>query len=110
MPEHEKAPVSHGKTGALMVGTRSATRTQDLLIKSECPESSNISFESMLQQAKNAWTVQRAVSHDKPSSEPDQEHTPTLFSDLAAIVASWPSVPEPIRDAVKAVLAPYMST
>ncbi len=35
MSEHEKAPVSQGKTGALMVGTRSATRTQDLLIKSQ---------------------------------------------------------------------------
>ena len=32
---NEKAPVSHGKTGALMLGTRSATRTQDLLIKSQ---------------------------------------------------------------------------
>ncbi len=36
--------------------------------------------------------------------------TKTLFSDLAAIVTAWPSVPEPIREAVKAVLAPYMIT
>ena len=35
MSGNEKAPVSQGKTGALTTGTRSATRTQDLLIKSQ---------------------------------------------------------------------------
>jgi hypothetical protein len=64
----------------------------------------------MLQQQKNEWAVQRTVHHDNHPAEPCQAPEATLFSDLAAIVASWPFVPEPLREAVKAVLAPYIRT
>ena len=33
---------------------------------------------------------------------------PGFIADLVPIIVSWPSVPDPIKTAVKAVLAPYL--
>ncbi len=85
-------------------------RTLDLLIKSERSDLSKISVSNMLQNSQNAWTVQRTDHPDNYTAEPYKPSETTLFADLATIVASWPSIPAPIREAVKAVLAPYMHT
>ncbi len=52
-------------------------------------------------------SCQLTVSHDKPSINPPQDNAP-VPSDLAPIAAAWPSIPDQIKAAVKAVLAPYL--
>ena len=49
-------------------------------------------------------TGERTVSQDKPISTAPN----ALPADLVTIAASWPTVPDPIKVAVKAVLAPYL--
>jgi hypothetical protein len=37
------------------------------------------------------------------------DEVPLVPSDLAGIVAAWPSIPDQIKAAVRAVLAPYLA-
>ncbi len=107
-PENEKAPVSQGKTGALRHGAPERSRTPNLQIRSVTSENVNSNNNKILHRAENDWTGQRTVLSDKPHSESSQTPSTALFSDLAAIVATWPTLPAPIREAVKAVLSPYI--
>ena len=58
---------------------------------------------------KTPLSCELTVSHDKPVINPSTDNPPALSPDLAGIVAAWSSIPDQIKAAVKAVLAPYLT-
>jgi hypothetical protein len=70
---------------------------------------SNIRNTKELQPLQKMRTGQRTVSPDKPADNPSTDNRPELSPDLAAIISAWPSIPDQIKAAVKAVLAPYLT-
>jgi hypothetical protein len=49
------------------------------------------------------------VSLDNPSANPSLDDNPSLPADLVGIATAWTSIPDPIKTAVKAILAPYLN-
>ena len=103
-------PCAATKNRVLICGGRCRVRTCDPLLVRQEVEDSNFINNNTCDDDKSIWTGQRTVPNTKPPMEPQHENTTHLFSNLAAIVVSWPSVPDPIKTAVQAVLAPYLIT
>ncbi len=92
------------ETGLRNNGDHDGTRTRNLQIDSLLSCIANSCNMNMLHEAK----IPPDTHRDTFTSKPIINDAKASFADLAAIVASWLSVPDPIKTAVKAVLAPYL--
>ena len=72
-------------------------------------ESATLSKSIRCDELKTPLSCELTVSHDKPPENPSTGKPAELPADLAEIVSAWPAIPDQIKAAVKAVLAPYMT-
>ncbi len=105
MAKNEKAPVSQGKTGAYNIAITTGLEPATSRSTAYAPETTTALVSRCYGVEKSMRTGERTVSQDKPIST-----APNALpaADLVTIAASWPTVPDPIKVAVKAVLAPYL--
>ena len=83
-------------------------RTPDGRIRNLAHKNSNIKYGNMLCENKTAPDTHRDIFFQNPGDNAKEIATLAPSPDLAAIALAWPSIPEPIKVAVKAVLAPYL--
>ncbi len=95
------------KGNELKSGGRHWARTSDPQLVELGAESNNSLNVKRMHDTKKPLTLP-LTPHNSNKSTAQPQALPVDLTDLAAIVASWPSIPDPIKAAVKAVLAPYM--
>ena len=104
MAGYEKILAAQGKIGG-ETGIRTLGRASPSLVFETSPSTpSTLDVSSNCDESKTPLSCRLTLSHDNPIVG---EVNP-LPPDLAEIVLSWLSIPDPIKAAVKAVLAPYM--
>ncbi len=118
-PEGRKAPLSgmagNVKTPCLPMGNKgricganSGIRTQDLRFANEQPQNCNILNRKKLHELQNSLDTPRDTLASKNAITIAETTRSAIPSELVNIVASWTSIPDQIKAAVQAVLAPYL--
>ena len=89
-------------------GDHDGTRTRNLQIDSLEAENRKVSNLNRLHKTKTPSDTPRDTFAPKSTDNAQEADSPELPPDLASLVTGWPTIPLAIRQAVKAIVAPYI--
>ena len=92
-----------------MIGANSGIRTQDLRFTNEQSGKHKTINSKILHEARNPVDTSRDTFAPKSIITILITTSSEIPAELVNIVASWSSIPDPIKAAVQAVLAPYLT-